>query len=322
MTTVSPPPAIRRGTSLPRGIGLLGALALLIIVASVVSNHFLNITNILNVLRQVAMYGILGVGMTFVILTRGIDLSVGSVVGIVGVVGAVLMGHDYPISVAVLGGLGAGAVIGAVNGLGVSFGRIPPFIMTLGALVMVRGLALMLADGGTVNLGKAGDDFFWLGGGYVLGVPTPIWMFCAVCFVSWIVLGFTPFGRAIYAVGSNEEAARLSGINVGLVTFSVYIVCALQAALAGLIFLSRLTVGDPNSGLGLELEAITIAVIGGTSLFGGEGGIPGTIGGAMILAIIANVLNLAGVSPFSQQVVKGAIIILAVLLEAGRKPRK
>jgi ribose transport system permease protein len=322
MTTTSPAPAAKKMASLPRGIGLAGALVLLIAVASLLSSHFLNPTNLLNVLRQVAMYGILGVGMTFVILTRGIDLSVGSVVGIVGVIGAVLMRMGTPIPVAVGGCLAAGALIGAVNGLGVSFGRMPPFIMTLGALVMVRGFALMIADGGTVNPGPAGDAFFWLGGGYLAGIPTPIWIFVAVCLVSWLVLGFTPFGRAIYAVGSNEEAARLSGINVGLITFSVYIICSVLAALAGLIFLSRLSVGDPNSGLGLELEAITIAVIGGTSLFGGEGGIAGTIGGAMVLAIIANVLNLAGVSPFSQQVVKGAIIILAVLLEAGRSPRK
>jgi ribose transport system permease protein len=137
-----------------------------------------------------------------------------------------------------------------------------------------------------------------------------------------VLLGYTAFGRAIYAVGSNEEAARLSGIDVRTTTLAVYVICGLLSALGGLIFLSRLSVGDPNSGLGLELEAITIAVIGGTSLFGGEGSVLGTIGGAMVLAIIANVLNLAGVSPFSQQVVKGAIIILAVLLEAGRTKRK
>jgi ribose transport system permease protein len=184
---------------------------------------------------------------------------------------------------------------------------------------MVRGVGLILADGGTVNPGAAGDAFFWLGGGYLAGVPTPIYVFAIVCVVSYIVLGYTAFGRAIYAVGSNEEAARLSGINVRLTIFSVYAICGFLSALAGLIFLSRLSVGDPNSGLGLELEAITIAVIGGTSLFGGEGTVLGTVGGAMVLAIIANVLNLAGVSPFSQQVVKGAIIILAVLLEGARR---
>ena len=308
--------------NLPRGAGLAGALVVLIIVASLVSPHFLNPINLLNVLRQVALYGILGVGMTFVILTKGIDLSVGSTVAITGVLGAVLMELGLPIPLMVVACLAVGALIGAINGFGISFFRMPSFIMTLGAMVMVRGLALMLADGGTVNPGKLANSFFILGGGYIFGIPTPIYVFALVCIIAAVVLGFTPFGRAVYAVGSNEEAARLSGINVPLVIFGVYIICGVLAALSGLIFLSRLSVGDPNSGLGLELEAITIAVIGGTSLFGGEGTVRGTIGGAMVLAIIANVLNLAGVSPFSQQVVKGAIIILAVLLEAGRKPRK
>ena len=146
-------------------------------------------------------------------------------------------------------------------------------------------------------------------------------MFALVCVAAFVVLRLTPFGRAIYAVGSSPEAARLAGINVSLVTFAVYLISAGLASLSALIFLSRLSVGDPNSGVGLELEAITIAVIGGTSLFGGEGGIAGTIGGAMVLAILANILNLAGVSPFSQQVVKGLIIVFAVLLEAGRRKR-
>ena len=308
--------------SLPRGAGLLAALIVLIIVSSIVSPHFLNPTNLLNVLRQVAMFGILGIGMTFVILTKGIDLSVGSTVALTGVLGALLLGADFPIWLSILLCLGAGALVGAVNGIGISFCHIPAFIMTLGTMVMVRGIALIAADGGTLSLGAAGNAFFWLGGGYLFGIPTPIYIFAVVSIVSGVVLKFTSFGRAIYAVGSNEEAARLSGINVPVVIFGVYAICGFLAALSGLIFLSRLTVGDPNSGLGLELEAITIAVIGGTSLFGGEGGVLGTIGGAMILAIIANVLNLAGVSPFLQQVVKGAIIILAVFLEAGRKLRK
>lgn len=260
--------------------------------------------------------------MTFVILTKGIDLSVGSIVALVGVTGAVLMEQGMPIPLMVLICIAIGALVGCVNGFGISFFRIPAFIMTLGCMVMVRGFALMIADGGTVNPGKLADSFFVLGGGYILGVPTPIYVFAIVCIIAAVVLSLTPFGRAIYAVGSNEEAARLSGINVPLVIFSVYIICGVLAALSGLIFLSRLSVGDPNSGLGLELEAITIAVIGGTSLFGGEGTVLGTMGGAMVLAIIANILNLAGVSPFSQQVVKGAIIVLAVLLEAGRKARR
>ena len=306
----------------PRRAGLAIVLLLLVISASFISSHFLNPINILNVLRQVALYGILGVGMTFVILTKGIDLSVGSTVALVGVVGALLMERGVPIPLMIPICLALGAVVGAVNGFGVSYWRIPAFITTLGTMVMVRGFALMLADGGTVKPGKAAEDFFFLGGGYLFGIPTPIYVFVFVCILAGVTLKLTPFGRAVYAVGSNEEAAHLSGVNVPLVTFGVYIIGSVLAALSGLIFLSRLSVGDPNSGLGLELEAITIAVIGGASLFGGEGTVIGTIGGAMVLAIIANVLNLAGVSPFSQQVVKGAIIILAVLMETGRKARK
>jgi ribose transport system permease protein len=307
--------------NLPRGFGLVVALAVLIVAASLISPHFLNPINVLNVLRQVALYGILGVGMTFILLTAGIDLSISSIVGFVGVVAATLMGMGYPILLCCLIGVGGGLLIGVINGLGIVVGQVPPFIMTLGSMVMTRGIALMIADGSTVNLGPRGDEFFFLGGGFILGVPTPIWVFALVCVVAFVVLRLSPFGRAIYAVGSSPEAARLAGINVGLVTFSVYLISAGLASLSALIFLSRLSVGDPNSGVGLELEAITIAVIGGTSLFGGEGGIAGTIGGAMVLAILANILNLAGVSPFSQQVVKGLIIVFAVLLEAGRRRR-
>jgi ribose transport system permease protein len=307
--------------NLPRGSGLFAALVLLVVISSLTSPHFLNPINLLNVLRQVALYGILGVGMTFVILTRGIDLSVGSIVAFAGVLGATLMESGVSIWLMVPACLAAGIVMGAVNGFGVSYWRIPAFIMTLGTMVMIRGFGLMLADGGTVNPGEAAEKFFWLGGGYAMGIPTPIYVFAVVCVLAGVILTYTPFGRAVFAVGSNEEAARLSGINVPVTTFAVYVICGFLAALSGLIFLSRLSVGDPNSGLGLELEAITIAVIGGTSLFGGEGSVLGTVGGAMILAIIANVLNLAGVSPFSQQVVKGAIIVLAVLLETGRKKR-
>ena len=272
-------------------------------------------------LRQVALYGILGVGMTFVIITTGIDLSVGSTVAFSGVLGATLMEAGLPIPLIIVVCLIAGALIGCVNGLGVAIGRMPAFIMTLGMMVMIRGFGLMLAAGGTVNPGKAAESFFWLGGGYLFAVPTPIYVFALVCVVAHFTLSYSTFGRAVFAIGSNAEAARLSGINVRATTFAVFVICSALAALSGLIFLSRLSVGDPNSGLGLELEAITIAVIGGASLFGGEGSVVGAIGGATILAVIANVLNLAGVSPFSQQVVKGAIIILAVMLETGRKRR-
>ncbi len=216
--------------NLPRGAGLAGALIALIVAASFISPFFLNPVNLLNVLRQVAMYGILGIGMTFVILTKGIDLSVGSTVAVTGVIGAILMERGVPIPLMMLACLAVGVGIGAGNGFGVSYWRIPAFIMTLGTMVMVRGFALMFADGGTVNPGSLGENFFFLGGGYLFGVPTPIYIFALVCIVSAVVLSLTPFGRAVYAVGSNEEAARLSGINVPFVIFGVYTICGLLAA--------------------------------------------------------------------------------------------
>ena len=321
-TTVDVRGRLLRIAKVLKGSGLIWALIILCVTASLISPFFLNKINLLNVLRQVSLFGVVAVGMTFVILTRGIDLSVGSIVAVVGVLAATLLAGGTPIPLAVIAGLAAGTAMGVVNGLGVTIGNVPPFIMTLGTMVMGRGVALTIADGGTVNMGDAADRFFWLGGGFLYGIPVPIWVFAAVCVVAFVVLRFTPFGRQIYAVGSNEEAARLAGINVGLTIFSVYAISGILAALGGLLFLSRLSVGDPNSGLGLELEAITIVVIGGTSLFGGEGGVGGTVIGAVILAVLANILNLVGVSPFSQQVVKGAIIVFAVLLETSKRRRQ
>ena len=302
--------------------GLIWAFVLLCVIAALVSPRFVNPANLVNVLRQVALYGIVSVGLTFVILTRGIDLSVGSLVGVVAVSTALLLGAGVPIPATILIGLLVGVALGALNGVGVVFGGMPPFIMTLGMMVMARGLAMMLANGQPISLGEEADAFYWLGGGSWFGIPVPVWVFMLVAGTAAVVLRYTPFGRDVYAVGSNPEAARLSGINVGLTVFSVYVISGALSALTALIFVSRLTVGEPTAGTGLELEAIAIAVIGGTSLFGGEGGVGGTIVGAAILAVIANILNLTGVSPFTQQVVKGAIIIGAVLIETLRHRRR
>jgi len=303
-----------------RSYGLIWALVLLCLVASLTSSHFLQLANLVNVLRQVALSGIAGVGLTFVILTAGIDISVGAIVGVVVVVGATLLNMNLPFWAVILLGAGLGACFGMLNGLGVIVGKVPPFIMTLGMMVMARGLAFTLSQGQPVALGdEVADAVSWLGNGNLLAIPVPVWIFAAVCAIAFVVLRYTPYGRAIYAVGSNPEAARLSGINVRLTIFSVYLVSGLLAGITGLIFISRLTVGEPTAGTGMELEAITIAVIGGTSLFGGEGGIVGTIIGAAILVVLANFMNLMGVSPFSQQIVKGAIIICAVLFEMRKK---
>ncbi|MGV3552083.1 ABC transporter permease [Rhizobium sp.] len=305
-----------------RKTALVWVLVALCVVAGLVSPHFFQWPNLVNVLRQVALYGIVSLSMTLVILTKGIDLSIGSIVGVVAVTSAGALAAGWGTPVAVLIGLAIGAVMGAINGLGITLGRVPPFIMTLGMMVVGRGVTMMISDGTPVNLGADdGGSFSWLGSGRLLTIPVPVWIFAILAIAMGLLLARTVFGRNIYAVGSNEEAARLAGIPVQTTIFLVYVINGIFAALTALIFVSRLTVGEPTAGTGLELEAITIVVIGGTSLFGGEGGIFGTVVGAGILAVLANILNLFGISPFTQQVVKGTIIVLAVLVETLRSRR-
>lgn len=302
-----------------RASGLIWVLLIMCAVAALVSEAFLNPFNIINVLRQIALFGIVSVGMTFVILTAGIDLSVGSIVAVVAVTAAMLLDDGLPIPLVIIAGLAIGALMGAGNGAGITLGGIPPFIMTLGTMVMGRGLAMTISDGHPIHFRAVADQFSWLGQGHFLGLPVPVWVFAAVAALAAGVLRFTSFGRNVYAVGSNPEAARLAGIDVKRTVFLVYLISGFLSGLTALIFISRLTVGEPVAGVGLELEAIAITVIGGTSLFGGEGRISGTILGAAIVAVLANILNLFGVSPFTQQIVKGAIIVIAVLFEIIRR---
>lgn len=323
----APPPGrvrglARRGLSAAslRGSGILLALILLVVVGSLLSPHFLQVANLTNVVRQVAIIGIIGIGMTFVILTAGIDLSVGSIVGFVAVLSADLLSHGVPWPLAIPAGLAMGGAIGALNGLGITRGRIQPFIMTLGMLVIARGVTMTYAEGQPIPLKEHGDAFLWLGAGSLLGLPVPVWILLLFAAAAWVTLRYTAFGRHVYAVGDNPEAARLSGIDTARTLFFVYVISGVCAAMSALIIVSRLTAGEPSQGTGFELDAIAIVVIGGTSLFGGEGGIGGTLIGAGIVAVIANLLNLLGVSPFSQQIVKGAVILGAVLLE-GRSRR-
>ncbi|HUO45300.1 MAG TPA: ribose ABC transporter permease [Acidimicrobiia bacterium] len=298
-----------------RDSGIFLALILLVVIGGILSPHFLQPGNILNVLRQVAIVGILGIGMTFVILTAGIDLSVGSIVGFAAIAAAAMMSSGLAWPLAIPLALLAGALVGAINGLGITKGRLQPFIMTLGMLVIVRGVTMTFARGQPISLGEAGPSFVWLGSGTLLGIPVPVWLLLAIAGLAGFTLRHTTFGRHVYAVGDNPEAARLSGIKTDRVIFLVYVISGLCAAVSALIIVSRLTAGEPSQGTGFELDAIAIVVIGGTSLFGGEGGVLGTLVGAGIVAAMANLLNLLGVSPFSQQIVKGLIILGAVLLE-------
>ena len=292
-------------------IGVLAALVLLVIAASLLSHRFLTIPNLLNVLRQVSIVGILAIGMTFVILARGIDLSVGSILGIAVVLFAGSM-DSRGMAVAIPLGIGAAALAGLVNGLGVAYAGLPAFIMTLGMLSFVRGLAFIYTGGTPIPIND--ENFYALGNGYLAGIPIPVLILLAALVVSGFVLELTPFGRSIYAIGSNEEAARLSGVPVRFYKTGVYVISGVLSGLAGLVYASQLSIGTPIAGQGYELDAIAAVVVGGTSLFGGKGSVVGTFIGTLIIGVLANILNLTGVDPFVQQLFKGALIVVAVFI--------
>ncbi len=310
-------PALRRGrfadaaSRLHKQAGVVLALVLLVLAATYASDRFLTVPNLLNVLRQVAIVGILAVGQTFAILTAGIDLSVGAVLGLSVVLFARLLEH-HGLIVAIPLGLLSGAAAGLVNGVGIAYGGIPPFIMTLGMLSFARGLAFIYTGGTPIPI--LNEDFYDIGNGYVLGLPIPALMLIAALAACGILLQLTPFGRCVYAIGSNEAAARLSGVAVRRYKVLVYAICGLLAALAGLVYASQLSVGTPIAGQGYELDAIAAVVVGGTSLFGGAGSVFGTFVGTLIIGVLANMLNLTGVDPFVQQLFKGALIVIAVFV--------
>jgi ribose transport system permease protein len=298
-------------------IGPLMGLGAIVIVLSFISEDFLTVTNIFNVLRQISINALLAFGMTFVILTGGIDLSVGSILALSGALSAgMIAGGTDPI-LAVLAGLAAGTLMGAANGLLVAKGRVAPFIATLATMTIYRGLTLVYTEGRPITFSN--DAFSLLGKGYFLEIPVPvIWMLLSFL-ILYYLLRNTTFGRHIYAVGGNEEAAVLSGIRADRVKIRVYAISGLFASLAGIILTSRLSSAQPTAGVAYELDAIAAVVLGGTSLAGGRGWIAGTLVGAMIIGVLDNGLNLLNVSSFYQQVVKGGVILLAVLLDRSRK---
>lgn len=294
--------------------GLLLGLIVLCTALSLAKPAFLTVPNLVNVVRQVSINGILAVGVTFVLLTGGVDLSLGSVVALTGVVAA-SFAHpgDYPLLVPVGLGVLAGFLCGAVNGLIVTRGRVAPFIATLGMMTAARGLALVFSQGKPVsNLSR---EFAWLGSGDLAGIPIPIVIWAGISLLAWLFLSRVRLGRYHYAVGGNEEAARASGIRVAAVKWFAYSLCGAMAGLAGVVLAARITTGQPNAGIGYELDAIAAVVIGGTSLSGGVGSVGGTILGALLMGIINNGLDLLNVSPYYQQIVKGAIIVGAVWLD-------
>ncbi len=298
--------------------GIIIAFVVLCVLLSIVTPYFLTAHNILNVLKQTSINGILALGMTFVILTRGIDLSVGSIVACSAMVAASFAAGsgNTDIFTPLMVGLLTGGFLGAVNGFMVSKFTLQPFVVTLGMLSVARGLTYIYNDGmPTSNLNST---FRLIGQGEVLGIPAPVVIFLFVFAVSWFLLKYTLFGRYVYAVGGNPKAARTSGINVKKITFTVYVISGLFAGLAGLILSARTSAALPQAGISYELDAIAAVVIGGTSLAGGVGTVVGTLVGALIIGVMNNGLDLLGVSSFYQQVIKGVIIVLAVMLDRSR----
>ena len=299
--------------------GLVIALVVICTVLSIGNPNFLTFQNLINVVRQISINGILAVGVTYVLLTGGVDLSLGSLVALTGVVAACLAHPDqYPAIVPVLAGVAAGALCGAANGWVVTKGRVAPFVVTLGMMTIARGLALRISGGMPVsNLSK---QFTWLGSGDLAGIPIPIVILSAIALLSHVFLKNVRLGRYIYAVGGNENAARAAGINVDAVKLFAYTVCGAMAGLAGVVLASRITTGQPNAGVGSELDAIAAVVIGGTSLSGGTGGVGGTVLGALLMGVITNGLDLLNVSSYYQQIAKGLIIVGAVWLDKHQEP--
>ncbi|KOO13802.1 ribose ABC transporter permease [Vibrio xuii] len=297
------------------------ALLFLIVVVSFLNPNFFTVDNILNILRQTSVNAIIAVGMTLVILTAGIDLSVGSVLALCGAFAASLIAMEVPVLIAVPTALFAGAALGAISGVIIAKGKVQAFIATLVTMTLLRGVTMVYTDGRPISTGftDTADAFAWFGTGYALGIPVPVWLMVIVFASVWYVLNHTRFGRYVYALGGNESATRLSGINVDRVKIGVYAICGLLAALAGIIVTSRLSSAQPTAGMGYELDAIAAVVLGGTSLMGGKGRIMGTLIGALIIGFLNNALNLLDVSSYYQMIAKAVVILLAVLVDNKNK---
>lgn len=297
------------------------ALLFLVVVVSFLNPNFFTVDNLLNILRQTSVNAIIAVGMTLVILTAGIDLSVGSVLALCGAFAATLVAMEVPVLIAVPTALLAGATLGAISGIIIAKGKVQAFIATLVTMTLLRGVTMVYTDGRPISTGftDTADTFAWFGTGYALGIPVPVWLVVVVFAGAWYLLNHTRFGRYVYAVGGNESATRLSGINVDRVKIGVYAICGLLAALAGIIVTSRLSSAQPTAGMGYELDAIAAVVLGGTSLMGGKGRIMGTLIGALIIGFLNNALNLLDVSSYYQMIAKAVVILLAVLVDNKNK---
>lgn len=288
-------------------------LLVICVFATILSPSFLSVTNLFNVFKQITVAGIVGCGMTFVILTGGIDLSVGSILGLSGVLASGVLASTGNTAVAVAVSLTVGIACGAVNGFFVSVCGIPPFISTLGMMTLLRGVILVYTKGSPIPIKSDAYKFF--GKGSIAGIPVPVIILIIVFLLAHYILTQTSYGRSVYAVGGNREAARLSGIRVKTSEFLVYTLNGLMCGMAGLILTARLGSAQSTSGTGIEMDAIAAVILGGTSLSGGVGFVLPTVVGAMIMGIIDNILTLMNVNPHATNIVKGAVILIAVLVD-------
>lgn len=302
--------------------GIVFVFLFLCLILTFTTPHFMTGRNVINILRQISINGLLSIGMTFVILTSGIDLSVGSVLALSGVFVASFSSAAMPDKMmtpflAIILSIGVGTLLSSVTGFFVAKFKLAPFVVTLGMMSIARGLTFIYTDGKPIP--RLSKEFLFFGQGVLFGIPVPVIIFAFVFIISWIVLYKTRYGRYIYAVGGSEKSAIISGIKTRLIVFSVYAISGFLASLSGVILTARTSAGLPQAGVSYELDAIAAVVIGGTSLSGGQGSLVGTLFGVLIIGVINNGLDILGVSSYYQQVIKGSIIILAVLLDFFRK---
>lgn len=301
-----------------QNLGTILALIILIVFVSVLNPAFLQVNNLLNLMRQLIINGFIALGMTFVILTGGIDLSVGSTLALTSAIFAGLLQGGMPTILAILIALGIGLILGLINGILITKGKLAPFIVTLATMTIFRGLTLVYMDGRPIAGPKDDFAFQFLGKGQFFGIPFQVILFIIAYLILWILLTKTSYGRKIYAVGGNEKASFISGIKIDKVKILVYVISALMAVLSGLILTSRLNSAQPTAGSAYEMDAIAAVVLGGVSMTGGSGSLTGTLIGILILGVLNNGLNLLGVSSFYQQIVKGVVILIAVLIDRKR----
>lgn len=301
-----------------QNLGTIAALIILIVFVSVLNPAFLQVNNLLNLMRQLIINGFIALGMTFVILTGGIDLSVGSTLAFTSAIFAGLLQNGMATGLAILITLALGLALGLINGLLITKGKLAPFIVTLATMTIFRGLTLVYMDGRPISGPKDNFAFQFLGKGQVFGIPFQVILFLIVYIVLSTLLNKTSHGRKIFAVGGNEKASFISGIKIDKVKILVYVISALMAVISGLVLTSRLNSAQPTAGSAYEMDAIAAVVLGGTSMTGGSGSLTGTLIGILILGVLNNGLNLLGVSSFYQQIVKGVVILIAVLIDRKR----